>query len=131
MPQVNVSVGVDFTNVVMQGGSLVGTPNWTVSPDPLEVHNGNNNITWTLTVSNLPQGCSAAFDPSNPIVFKSNNSQQWVGSAPAVQRDGTVTAGDNFQGLTAAVNFYYSINLAVSITTSQAFSKDPDIENEP
>jgi hypothetical protein len=105
-------------------------PAWTFTPDPLQCHNGNNAITWTLTASNVPTGFTASL---TSIVFKPT--PPWTGGAPAKQTDGTVTAGDNFQNITTPVEFGYTTTVAVTPnpgTTGQGttFSYDPEVENE-
>lgn len=132
MPQLNVTVTADFSGVTVSNGTFSGSPSWSVSPDPLEVHNGQNNITWTLAATNLPANGTAAFSPTSPIAFKASNSVTWAGSTPTRQTDGTVQASDNFTGLSSAVHFLYDINIILTVGQySQAYTKDPDIENEP
>lgn len=131
MPKKPVSVTCDLTGTFSNGWT--GTePAWTFDPDPLQCHNGNNAITWTLTATNVPTGFTAAF--SNPgIVFKP--SPAWTGTTPTNQTDGTVTAEDNFQNLAAAVTFAYTTSVTVtppagSSFSAQTFTKDPDVEND-
>lgn len=133
MPQIPVSVTVDFTGVSLNGNQFSGNPSWTVAPQEVQCHNGQNTITWTLNATNLPAGSAAAFPQSGAIVFKTSNSQGWNGGPPTTQTNGTVTATDNFQNLTTPVKFYYTtyVVLTKAQITSQAYSYDPDVEDIP
>ena len=132
MPQLAVSVAVDFAGVTYNNRAWGGSPSFTVSPSSLQVHNGNNNITWTLTATNVPAGCTAAF-PAVGVVFKTTNDPPWVGTTPTTQSDGTVTASDNFSKLDSALDFAYSTIVQLTNTadgTTTQFTYDPDVENE-
>jgi len=132
MPQIPVSVVVDFTGVTYNNGVWTGTPSWTI-PSNVSVHNGQNTITWTLTANNVSSGYSAGFPSASAIVFKSTNNPPWSGGTPTTQSATSVTASDNFQGLASAVKFYYTTNvvLTTAASISNTFTYDPDIENEP
>ena len=132
MPQLPVAVNVDFSSVTIRGNQFSGNPAWTFTPPELQVHNGQNNIKWTLTAVNLPTNAQAAFASSNAVQFKGTNNPPWTGTAPATQPDGTVTAGDNFQNLASSQKFYYNTNIVLSAPSvvSQSYTFDPDVENE-
>ena len=139
MPNIAITVNVDFTGVTVQNGAWSGQPTWTVTPSNAQAQAGNNKITWSLTTLNsssqnsVPAGYSASFT-SDGIVFKSTNQQEWD-DPPALQGNGTITADDNFHGLTENVFFYYSTKVQLTPNAGTngptgTFSADPDVENE-
>jgi len=128
MPNRPVTVNVDFKNVTIQNGVPSGLPVWNVVPTKVKCHNGQNNIIWTLSATNIPTGCTAMFPGVSPIVF--NASPVWPGDDPAKQSDGTVTAGDNFQNQAASVEFGYTVNVTLQDGSNYYdFPHDPDVEN--
>ena len=137
MPQIPVSVTVDFTNVSVNGNQFSENPAWSVDPQEVQCHNGQNTLTWTLTATNLPAGSAAAsaaaFPQSGAIEFKTSNSQGWSGGPPTTQPNGKAEATDNFQNLTIPVKFFYTtyVVLTKPSITSQTYSYDPDVEDIP
>ena len=139
MPNIPITVNVDFTPVTIKNGQWSGQPTWTVTPSNAQAQQGNNKVTWSLTTLNsssqnsVPSGYSASFT-GDGIVFKSTNQQAWD-DPPALQTDGTITADDNFQGLSANVYYYYTTKVqlkpnAGTTGPTGTFTADPDVENE-
>jgi hypothetical protein len=139
MPNIPITINVDFTGVTYQNGAWSGTPAFTPSPASQGVQQGNNKITWTLTTLNanrqntVPAGYTPGFT-SDGIVFKVTNQQPW-NNAPALQPDGTITASDNFQNLSQDVYYYYTTKVQLTPqagTNGQpnTWSFDPDVVNE-
>lgn len=130
MPVRPVNVNVDFANVTIQNGIPSGLPTWNVVPKKIKCHHGQNTVKWTLAATNLPTGCSAIFPTVSPVVF--NASPVWPGGDPAKQQDGTITAEDDFQNQTTAVEFGYTVNVQlVNGSNVYDFPHDPDVENAP
>src|SRR5258708_24023874 len=119
MPKVPVTVNVDFSPLTVQNGVPSGIPNWNVSPDHVPCHNGQNNITWTLTATNIPTGFTAAFtDPG--VAFKT--SPQWTGGSPQNSaNNSTVSASDNFQNLTNAVQYRYTTSVKMTPSPGRGY----------
>ena len=139
MPNLPVGVTVNFNGVsYVSGQGWQGTPSWSFDPGNCKAHNGNNNITWTLTANNVPTGYTAGFtadtNDEGGVVFKASNPDPWTGTTPTKQDDGTVQATDNFQNLGASQKFHYTTSVTLtpdSGTTGAAgtWTHDPDVEN--
>jgi hypothetical protein len=134
VPRYGIGVQADFTGVLYTNGAWNKQPAWTFTPPSLPVHNGNNMITWTLTLVGVPANYTAAFQATNGIAFKAAT-PPWPGSVPARQPDGTITADDNFQNQGAAQKFSYTTTVVLtpnagSNGASGTFSNDPDVQNE-
>jgi hypothetical protein len=133
MPNIPITINVDFTGVTYSNGAWAGTPGFNAAPDSAPVHNGNNNITWTLAAVNPPTGYTAGFT-SDGIVFKVTNQQPW-NNAPTLQADGTITASANFARLSADEYFYYTTKVQLTPQAgingaSNSWTFDPDVVNE-
>jgi hypothetical protein len=135
LPQLPVSVTCNLTGTFnASNGTWTGQqPAWTFNPDSVKVHNGQNNITWTLTATNIPTGFTAAFtDPG--VAFKT--SPQWTGGSPQnASGNQSVAASDNFQNLASTVKFRYTTSVTLTPNpgtgySATTFTHDPDIENE-
>jgi hypothetical protein len=142
MANLSVGVNVDFTGVTYTPGSgWSGSPTWTFNPPSLQVHQGNNKITWSLTTLNssqqnsVPTGYTGGFSANNGLIFKASNPTPWTGTTPTLQTNGTITANDNFQNLSTTQTFQYTTSVTLTPNagttgTAGTFTKDPDVENE-
>ena len=133
MPNIPITINVDFTGVSYSNGAWSGTPGFSAAPPSAGVHQGNNKIVWTLAATSVPGGYTGGF-ASDGIVFKSTNQQPW-NNAPVKEPDGTITASDNFQNLSQDVAYYYTTKVQLTPqagTNGQpnTWSFDPDVVNE-
>jgi len=130
-----INVNVNFNGVSYNAATRTwtGQPSWTVTPNlqgvpPVKLGVNTNTITWNLNAAAVPQGFTAAFT-SPAITFAA--SPAWTGGAPGNTNNTTCVASDNFNGLPANEVFEYTISVTLSNgSVTQAFTYDPDIENE-
>lgn len=131
---VPVPVVVNFNGVSYNATTKQwsGSPSFTVPPTTT-ITSGDNTITWTLQAAVVPQGFSATFPLTNPIVFDPG----WVGGLPARQTPTTVQATDNFQLPVGSdpIQYPYAVNVSLvsnsDSTVTKTWNYDPDVENEP
>jgi hypothetical protein len=132
---VTVDVGVNFTGVTYDAATKTftvpaGAPRWSV-PAFTQVRPGQNTITWSLTATNVPANCPAAFTPGAGIVFDAT----WKGGGvqPGTV-NGTLQVADNFNAGGPNVDYPYVIGVTLTGPGAnggtQAFVLDPDVENE-
>lgn len=107
MSQHDITITFNYNN---------GTPQWTVTPDPLNVPHGNGKkVVWNLN--------GATFPDTGGIVFKPGSN--WPGTVPAKQNDKKYSSDeDNRQ----QGSYPYTITVNYNGST---YSHDPDVNNDP
>ena len=137
---IQINVNVNFNGVSYNPTTgWSGTPTWNVQPSPAPVNpvksGDTNTIQWNLNAAAVPNPFSASFANSSAITF--SGTPTWTGGQPGQPTNSgqTITASDNFNGLAANVNYYYSITVTLTGTVAgsqviQTFRLDPDVENE-
>jgi hypothetical protein len=134
---IGINVSVNFHGVSYDPNSgWSGTPNWNINPSPAPVNpvksSDGNTVQWSLNAAAVPNPFSAAFANSSAIAF--SGTPAWTGGQPTGSGQ-TITATDNFNGLSSVQNYYYSITVTLTgvingSTVTQPFTLDPDVQNE-
>ena len=109
-------------------------PTWNFDPDTVQMPQGQDTLSWTLSAGNLPTGWSARFHDSEGITFGPN--ANWPGTTPtAVAGDplGYACSENNANANRAPIDYPYCSMVQVldaNGAVHATYTSDPQVENE-
>lgn len=127
MADKSVTVGFAYNGV----GS---PPTWDFDPDTVQMPQGPDTLTWTLSASGLPTGWSARFDQSAGITFGQN--ANWPGTSPAPVSGNPQQyscSENNANANRAPIDYPYCSKVQVldgNGAVHGTYTSDPQVENE-